>query len=48
MKTLLPYAIQLIAAALILGAAVLLATRLPPIAVNISIIARDITVSGDY
>jgi hypothetical protein len=47
-RALLPCALQLIAAAIILAAAVLLATRLPPIAVNISIIARDITVSGDY
>lgn len=48
MRDLLPSLIQLAAAALILGAAVLLATRLPPIAVNVSITARDISVSGDY
>jgi len=47
-KPILPYALQLIAAALILGAAVLLATRPPPITVHVSIQARDISVSGDY
>ncbi len=48
MRPLLPHILQLIAAALILGAAVILAARLPPITVSVSINARDITVSGDY
>jgi hypothetical protein len=48
MRDTIPSLIQLAAAALILGAAVLLATRLPPITVHVSIHARDISVSGDY
>jgi hypothetical protein len=48
MRPLLPQILQLIAAALILGAAVLLVARLPPILVSISVTARDITISGDY
>jgi hypothetical protein len=48
MRPLLPQILQVIAAALILGAAVLLAARLPPITVSVSITARDIIVSGDY
>jgi len=48
MRPLLPQILQLIAAALVLGAAVLLAARLPPVAINLTIVARDITVSGDY
>ncbi len=48
MRPLLPQILQLIAAALILGAAVILAARLPPISINVTIQARDITVSGDY
>lgn len=48
MRDLLPYAMQIIAAALILGAAVILSARLPPVAINLTIVARDITVSGDY
>jgi hypothetical protein len=48
MRGILPYALQVIAAALILGAAVLLAARLSPISINLTIQARDITVSGDY
>jgi hypothetical protein len=48
MKTLLPYGIQLIAAVIILAAVLILTARLPPISVSVSIVARDITVSGDY
>jgi len=48
MKPFLPYLIQLAAAALILAAVLILTARLPPIAVTVSILANDITVSGDY
>lgn len=48
MRNLLPYLIQLAAAAIILAAVLILTARLPPIQVSVSILANDITVSGDY
>lgn len=48
MRALLPYTLLVIAAALVMGAAVILSARLPPVAINLTIVARDITVSGDY
>jgi hypothetical protein len=47
-RALFPYFIQLIAAAIILAAVLILVARLPPITVHVSIQARDISVSGDY
>jgi hypothetical protein len=48
MRDLFPYFLQLAAAVIILAAVLILAARLPPITVSVSVIARDITVSGDY
>ena len=48
MRELLPVCLQVIASAILLAAAVILAFRLPPPSFSVTIIARDITVSGDY
>lgn len=48
MRFLTPYILQVIAAAIILIAVFVLTARLPPVSINVTIQARDITVSGDY